>query len=122
MSLATELMAAGIPAGAAVQIGSSKATGLTASGTTKATALALTATVNVFTTVSSGKGAALPPASGSPPVSIVNGGSNALLVFTNASASDTINSLSTGASFSVTNAKTAVFMPAGNLWVAVLSA
>lgn len=120
MSTANELMAAGIPAGAAVQIGSSAGTALVAAGTTKATALTLTASVNVFATVSSSKGALLPPASGSPVVAIYNGGSNALSVY--AAGSDVINSGSAGAAFSVTNAKSATFVPAGNRWVATLSA
>lgn len=120
MSTKNELMAAGMPWGQAVQIGSDSSTSLTATGTTKATALVLVGAVNVFTLVSSGKGAILPPASGSPVTAIFNGGSNALLVYANGT--DVINANSAGASFSVTNAKGATFMPSGNRWVANLSA
>lgn len=120
MSTATELMAAGIAARAASQIGSSAGTALVATGTTKATALVLVASVNVFATVSSSKGALLPAASGSPTVQIYNGGSNALSVY--AAGTDVINAGSAGAAFSVTNAKSAIFTPAGNRWIATLSA
>ena len=120
MSTVTELMAAGVPAGAASQIGSTAATGLVATGTTKADALTLAASVNVFATVSSSKGALLPPAGGAPMVAIFNGGANALSVYANGS--DVINANSAAAAFSVTNAKSAFFIPAGNRWIANLSA
>lgn len=120
MTTPTELMGVGMPAPQAVQIGRDLGTGLVAAGTTKAGALVLVAEVNVFATVSSSKGALLPFASGSPPVSIYNGGANALSVY--AQAGETINALSTGAAFSVTNAKSAHFVPSGGKWVAILSA
>lgn len=120
MSTPAELMAAGIPAGAAVQIGQDLSTGLVASGTTKTGALVLIGDQNIFTTVSSGKACALPPAGGASIVTIYNGGANALAVFSNGT--DTINGLSANASFSVTNAKSAIFVPSRNTWVANLSA
>jgi len=120
MTTATELMAAGVPAGAAVMLGGPSATGLVATGTTKATALVIAAAVNVFATVSSSKGALLPSATGSPIVAIYNGGANALSVY--AAGTDTINAGSAGAAFSVTNAKSATFIAAGNKWIANLSA
>ena len=120
MTAASELMAAGIPAAAATQLGGASSTGLVATGTTKATALVLVGAVNVFATVSSSKGALLPSATGSPPVAIYNGGANALSVY--AAGTDTINSGSAGAAFSVTNAKSATFIPSGNKWIANLSA
>ena len=120
MSSRGNLMAAGMPWGQAVQIGSSLATALKATGSTKAGALALAATMNVFGTVSSGTGASLPPASGSAMVTIYNGGSNALAVYTGNS-TDVINALSAGASFSVTNGKSAFFIPHDGQWIANLS-
>ena len=110
----------GFKQGAAVQIGASSGTALVAAGTTKATALALVASVNVFATVSSSKGALLPPASGSPIVAIYNGGANALSVY--AYGTDVINAGSAGAAFSVTNAESAFFIPSGNRWIGNLSA
>jgi hypothetical protein len=121
MATRSELMALGMAGPLAAEIGSSKATALKALGSTKATALVLAATVAIFGTVSSGTGAMLPAAAGSPPVSIYNGGSNALLIYT-ANTLDTINALSAGAGFSVTNGKSAIFWPAGNIWTANLSA
>jgi hypothetical protein len=122
MSTPGELMAAGIPWGAATQIGQDLSSGLVASGTTKSGALVLVGHQNIFVTVSSGKACSLPPAGGSSIVTIYNGGSNSLAVFTSPNASDTINALSTGASFSVTNGKSAIFVPSKNTWVANLSA
>lgn len=121
MSTRGELMSAGMAAGLAKQIGSSSGTTLKATGSTKATALTLVATANIFTTVSSGTGAALPQAAGAPLVAVYNGGSNAVLIYTG-NTTDTINALSAGGSFSVTNGKSAIFWPAGNLWTATLSA
>lgn len=121
MTTTSELMWGGkVSAGEASLIGMDAATGLVATGTTKAGALALTVEVNVFATVSSSKGALLPPASGSPPVAIYNGGANALSVY--AAGTDVINGNSAGAAFSVTNGKSAVFFASGNRWVANLSA
>lgn len=121
MADATSLMAAGVAAGVAKQIGSTLGTALTANNTTKATGTAIAAAVNFFTTVASTGAAVLPPAGASPPIAIYNGGSNALLVFANGT-TETINALSAGDSFSVTNGKGAVFMPSGTRWVAVLGA
>jgi hypothetical protein len=70
--------------------------------------------------VSSSKGALLPPAYGSPPVAIFNGGANALSVYANGS--DVINGNSAGAAYSVTNGKSAIFIASGNRWIANLSA
>lgn len=121
MTSPARLMAAGMPAGQATQIGCDSATGLVAAGSTKAAALVLTAEVNVFATVSSGKSALLPPCEGSAPVAIYNGGANALAVY--AAGTDVINANSAGASFSVTNGKSAVFVPgSGGHWIANLSA
>lgn len=122
MTTSGRLMAAGMPAGQATQIGGEQHTALVAAGTTKAGALALADTggLYVFTTVSSGKGALLPPAAGAADVSIYNGGSNSLLVYANGT--DTINALTAGASFSVTNGKAAIFKSGVTQWVATLSA
>jgi hypothetical protein len=122
MSTPGELMATGVPAAAAVQIGQANHTSLKATGSTKAGALVLQdqGGAYVFATVSSSTGALLPPAAGAAITAIYNGGSNPLLVYANGT--DTINALSAGASFSVTNAKSAYFVPSKNTWVANLSA
>ncbi len=58
----------------------SGASGLTATGTNQATAFPVFAQQAAFSTVASGTGAVLPPASGGP-ITIYNDGANALLVY-----------------------------------------
>lgn len=120
MSTAANLMGAGVPGLQAQMLGAVQATGLTTAVTTKATAAQLTGTVNFFATVASGAATLLPPVDSSPPIAIYNGGANALLVFANGT--NTINALSAAQSFSVTNAKGAIFWPGSTGWVAVLGA
>ena len=122
MAARGELMLLGkLPWELAVQIGQHPSTGLKATGTNKATALVLAgAGLAVFTTVSANTGALLPPAAGSPMIVIQNGGANSLSVYT--TGSDVINANSAAAAFTVTNGKSAIFVPAGVNWVANLSA
>lgn len=82
MGSVRSMMGAGLPAAAAVAIGSGTfATGLTAAGTSVTDALALTADFNVLTTVASSTGAKLPDVEVGSAIVVVNGGSNALLVY-----------------------------------------
>lgn len=120
MALNTELMALGMPWPQAGAIGQDVATGLTATGTNQATAYALTASISVFSTTASGTGALLPPCVGRPDFAILNSGANALTVYPTGS-TETINGTT---SFSVTNAKQAIFMSRGGTggWIAILSA
>jgi len=122
MSTQAVLLATGVPAGQATGLGYVESTGQTASATTKATASVLTASVNTFSTVASNGSVVLPPAATAPPcIAIYNGGANPLLVYANGTA-ETINALSAAASFSVTNGKSAIFIPGNQKWVANLSA
>lgn len=123
------LMAAGMAATLAQQIGIDSGSGLlTATGTTIAGALHLSADFNLFGTVASGAGAQLPFAEGQPSQALYNGGSNALLVYPQAS--EIINAGSIGVAFSVAAGKGAVFVPGRNravtpeigAWVAIVSA
>lgn len=94
-------------------------TGLTAAGSTQATALAISADANVFGTVASGTGAvlAVPDAAR---VLVRNGGANALLVY--APVGGTMNGTSNG-SLSVATTKNAMFFSANGVdWYSVLSA
>lgn len=119
MALKTELMAKGAQAFLANSLGfDTAATGLTATGSNQAGALALISNFSVFTTVASSTGALLPSALAKAPYVIYNGGSNPLTVYPNGS--ETINNGAT--SFSVTNGKSATFWAAGTQWIAVLSA
>lgn len=73
-------------------------TGLTATGTTQGTALALTSTVNEVTTTASGAGVILPNKIGAL-ITVINSGANALLVYPPSGAA--INALSINAGFSL---------------------
>jgi hypothetical protein len=123
-------MAGGLPWAVAVQLAGESSAPLTGTGGTKAAAVQLIAGQNIVATCASAGVAAfiLPPAEGSPIVTVENDGASSALVFT--TGTDTINALSAGASFSVTNAKRAIFVPAKNTtavpptgrWIPILSA
>lgn len=131
MTTSNRLMAAGIPAGAAVQLAGENNGGLVGTGGTKATAVQLIAGQNMIATCASAGVAAfqLPTAEASCIVTVENDGASPALVFA-AGTTDTINALTAAASFSVTNAKRAIFVPAKNTtaspvtgrWIAILSA
>jgi hypothetical protein len=94
-------------------------TGLTAAGSTQATALTISADMNVFGTVASGAGAVLAVADGAR-IFVRNGGANALLVY--APVGGTMNGTSNG-SLSVATTKNAMFFSANGVdWYSVLSA
>lgn len=97
----------------------SAATGLTAAGTTQATALALAKQVNVVTTVAAGSGvilAALTFVAGlCVEIIIINAGANALLAYPPSGA--TINALAVNVAFSVAAGAIARFYQiSGTAW------
>lgn len=119
MPLTSSLMGVGMPADQASRLGfGPEGTGLTATGSTSADALALTAGVNQFSTVDSGTGATLPSGWGF--VACINNGSNALLVYPGTGMQINNGTVSTG-SYSVAAGKTAMFVHAGGRWIATLS-
>ena len=121
MALATELMAQGLPAGPAGAIGQdTPATGLTATGTTQGTALALTSSFSIFSTVASSSGAILPLAGNQNDFVVYNGGSNTLTVYP--AVGQQINGLTANTGVSVPANKGAVFFAAGTQWIANISA
>ena len=81
MSLQQRLVQAGLSANQATAIQGTVASGLTATGSTQATALALGADLNAFTTVASGAGCILPAMNPGDEITVYNGGANALLVY-----------------------------------------
>lgn len=84
----------------------SVAAGLTAAGTTRATALALTKEINVISAAAASTGVVLPPASMvgiGGRVVVVNGGANAITVY--AAGSDTIDGTTGSTGVTLTNAK-----------------
>lgn len=122
MATNAQLMALGMPAALANLMGAVESTGQSATATTKATASTLGGTVNSFSTVASSGCVLLPSAQATTgPVSVYNGGANALSVYAPGTA-ETINALSAGAAFSVTAGKGAIFMPGNQKWVAALGA
>ena len=122
MATNAQLMAFGTASGLANLLGAVEATSQTATATTKATASVLGGTVVAFSSVASSGSVVLPSAQAvGGPVAIYNGGANALSVYATGTA-ETINALSAGAAFSVTNGKGAIFMPGNQKWVAVLGA
>lgn len=95
-------------------------TGLVATGSTITDALQLVATVNVFATVAASTGAKLPSGLGRGTLVVIrNGGATPLTLYPSAST----GSINGGASFSVTNAKTALVYALGSdSFIGVLSA
>jgi hypothetical protein len=102
MPLASRLVSAGIPSTAATAILGTVATGLTAAGTTQATALQLGSDINVCSTVAASTGVILQAMNPGDEVIVRNGGANALLVYP--PVGGTINALSANAGYSVATA------------------
>ena len=98
MALARNIMKGGWSAGNAKAVNGAVATGLTGAGTTLATALALNADTNVFSTVGSGSGASLPSCEIGDSCEVYNGGANSLTVYPDATANQ-INALTAGNGF-----------------------
>lgn len=119
----------GTPPQAAGAISGDVATGLTATGSTQATALALAANYNLFTTVAASTGCVLPAITPVPGLGVVagdemmvfNNGANALLVYPPLGSQ--IGTAAANAGFSVAAGKSAVFVMLTNtIWGANLSA
>ena len=98
MALARNIMRGGWSAGNAKAVNGAVATALTATGTSLATALALSADTNVLGTVSSGTGVTLPSCEIGDSVEIYSGGANAVTVYP-ATSSEQINGLVAGNGF-----------------------
>lgn len=98
--------------------------GLTATGTTKATALLLPGSKNYISLCSSGKGSALPlSAQQGDKIEVFNGGLNTLLVYTPVGSSDTITNGSANGGFSIATMRSATFdKVASTLWMVNYSA
>lgn len=95
------------------------ATGLTAAGSTQATALPITSSANIFGTVASGTGTILAQSDGARVV-VRNGGANALLVYP--PVGGYINGTQNG-SLSIPTTKNALCVSADGInWYSILSA
>lgn len=94
----------------AIQGGIFSQGGLTAAGTTKATALALSSADSYVSICSSGKGVALPgDLFQGDTAKVFNGGANALLVYSTIGTSDIINNQSANGGFTISTFKSAYF-------------
>lgn len=122
MTFKSNAMGSGTPANQAGSIIGGVAAGLTATGTTQADALLITASNNQYTTVASGAGA-IAPSYMQPGdyFRVFNNGANALLVYPISGAA--INNGSANAGFSVAANKSAqFFMLSSTLFGVMLSA
>jgi hypothetical protein len=105
----SRLVTAGVSALQAQATVGTVANGLTAAGSTQATALPLPADVNRFTTVAASTGAILPPSNPGDMIVVQNAGANALAVYPPVGAA--INAVATNGAYSVATATpTAVFI------------
>lgn len=80
---------------------------LTAAGTTRTDALALTSTINNVTTAGAGTGVTLPASAVGQAIVVFNGGANAIKVY--GAGSDTIDGVAGSTGVTLTNAKRAIF-------------
>lgn len=120
MALKTELMAAGLPAGAAGQIGQDAVGTIAGAGTTQGTATAVASTFTIISTAPSSSGVVLRTSAGSPDQLIYNGGANTLKIY--GSGSQTINGIAGATGISLPTLKAARLTAAGTGWIAVVSA
>lgn len=122
MALASNMLRGGFSANGAKAINGSVATGLTATGTTLATALALKADINVIGTCASGAGVSLPSCEIADSIEVYNGGANACTVYPDSSTSQ-FNALVAGNGFLLaTNTACICTKISASRWIVVLSA
>lgn len=116
-----KLSTSGLSAVASTAINGDAATGLTAAGTTQATALLLPAANNFVATAAASSGVILPPGSPGDEVFIYNGGANALAVYPPVGA--TLNNLAANTAVSVPTLKSVhVFYASATAMATLISA
>lgn len=117
----SELMAGGIPARVAGQLGTSINLTMSAAGTTQATATGMNgAGFAVVTTVAANSGVRLDPASGSPDQTVFNAGANTLTVYP--AVGNTINNNAVNTGIQIAVGKGAHFIGHSLRQIAILSA
>lgn len=102
MSLSQRMMAAGLSASQVAAIQGTVANALTAAGSSQATAVALGADQNRFTTVAASTGAILPAMNPGDEMTVINAGANALSLYPPVGAQ--INALGNNAAYSIATA------------------
>jgi hypothetical protein len=119
MASTENLMAGGIQASVAKQIGLEvPVTGLTATGSTQAGALALTSNCSIFATVGASTGCLV---SADKDSFIFNGGSNTLSVYPPIGAGFNFNGGTVNAAFSISAGKGGYFVPSRGSIIAAMS-
>lgn len=122
MPLTQQIMAGGLSGPVAQAIAGSVALGLTAVGSTQATALALAAAVNEITTAAASTGVILPlGANGGDSIEVYNGGANGITVYP--PVGGTINNLSANTGLALATLKSGKYTCRSALtWYSLLSA
>ena len=122
MALAKNIMKGGWSAGNAKAVNGNVATGLTAAGTTRADALALSADTNVIGTAAASTGVSLPSCEIGDSCEVYNGGANTVIVYPDAYANQ-INAITAGSGFNLaTNTSSFCRKITATRWIAFLSA
>lgn len=117
MPLKTELMAGGMPAALASRLGyDAPSVGLTATGSTQATALTMVSNFSNFTTVGSSTGAIISARQGT----VINNGVSALTLYPPVGGN--INGGTVNAGISIPAGKSALYSDAGTTYVVNVSA
>jgi len=96
MAIPSRILASGNSPLATISIAGDGATALTATGTTQATALQLSAVMNAMGTTAASTGVKLPPCEAGAVVYIYNGGANTLQVYSNETTGVTMNAAVAG--------------------------
>lgn len=112
------IASAGLGASTAQAIVGDVATGLTATGSTQATALALAAAINFVSTAAASTGVILPVGQAGDVVVVYNGGANSLTVYP--PVGGTINNLSANTGLAVATLKSGMYVYSGASSVASL--
>jgi len=117
MALKSEMMAAGLPAGVAGQVGMDPVSTIAGAGTNQATATAIVSSFTIISTAAASTGVVLRSSAGAPDQLIYNGGANTLKVYGNGS--QTINGIAGSTGVSVATLKALRLTAAGTGWIAV---
>jgi len=108
MTKLSTLSTSGLSAVAALAIGGDTATGLTAAGSTQATALALPAANNFIATAAASTGVILPPGNAGDFVFVYNGGASTVTVYP--PVGGTINNLSANTGLALATLKSGFYI------------
>jgi len=118
MTQLAKTVTSGLSAVAAIAINGDTATGLTAAGSTQATALNLPATNNFISTAAASTGVVLSPGNAGDMIFVYNGGANSVTVYP--PLGGTINNLSANTGLALATLKSGVYVYSGAITIASL--